>query len=588
VPGAEKKTESKRREALAEAARLLGLQGPQALGALTPSSLVARPIAELAAVATALGVPAGRRAGKTSRPEEIKKDALLARIWKALEDAGCFGVAPRLSTEVTTQAPTAPRSRARRAAGAKAALPPPSAAPSAGAPAASVDEPAAEISSGAALTHKFEVGAPPPGPAPGQIPWSYGRDRVTAMPVDPDRLYVYWEVTDEAMAAARAGLGQGGAGAWLDLRVYDVTGRIFDGTNAWSYFDHEIERDQRQWFFLVGKPTSELIVEIGMRSHEGYFVRIARSSRVEFPRKEPAPWSEPEWLTVRAPAHRGDFAGRGGRVEPRAEPPPPAPAHVSAEHVYEVHEVAREVAVAGDLSESDALSLQEVVLALEGGQVPARGEITWEVLATELLEEAVAPLPAGQGPWQGPLVHTSWTAGPFEHPVEAPVPSATTWQGVRRVLRAGGRVHVVEAPWQVVIRGLGARRGRQVIGRWQVFRSWLTDGGRPRGLTWAGGAGAGMGARGASDRLVAGSELRLLGASERYFLGASELRLGGASELAQMGASELRLGGASEWQHGQGSEVRLGGASERVALGGGSEPRFDPPPLPASSVWEVE
>ena len=30
------------------------------------------------------------------------------------------------------------------------------------------------------------------------------------MVVDPERLFVYWEVTDDAVAAARAGLGQAG------------------------------------------------------------------------------------------------------------------------------------------------------------------------------------------------------------------------------------------------------------------------------------------------------------------------------------------------------------------------------------------
>jgi hypothetical protein len=29
------------------------------------------------------------------------------------------------------------------------------------------------------------------------------------MAVDPDRLYVYWEVTDEGLERARAGLGPG-------------------------------------------------------------------------------------------------------------------------------------------------------------------------------------------------------------------------------------------------------------------------------------------------------------------------------------------------------------------------------------------
>ena len=34
---------------------------------------------------------------------------------------------------------------------------------------------------------------------------------MTAMVVDPDRMFVYWEVTDDAVATARAGLGAGGA-----------------------------------------------------------------------------------------------------------------------------------------------------------------------------------------------------------------------------------------------------------------------------------------------------------------------------------------------------------------------------------------
>src|SRR3954452_9993441 len=134
---------------------------------------------------------------------------------------------------------------------------------------------------------------------PQDIPWGYGYDRVTAMPVDPARLYVYWEVTDDAMAAARKQLGAAGDRAWLNLRVYDITGRLFDGTNAHSYFDHRLERHERQWFFQIGKPSSSAIVELGLRSNEGYFVKTARSGRIDFPRRSPSPWVDPEWMTVR-------------------------------------------------------------------------------------------------------------------------------------------------------------------------------------------------------------------------------------------------------------------------------------------------
>src|SRR5262249_3231228 len=95
-------------------------------------------------------------------------------------------------------------------------------------------------------------------------------------------------------------LGAGGDGAWLSLRVYDVTGRIFDGTNAHAYFDHRVERHDRQWFFAIGKPGSTACVEIGMKSSEGYFVRIARSARAALPRSGPVPPGEVEWLSVHA------------------------------------------------------------------------------------------------------------------------------------------------------------------------------------------------------------------------------------------------------------------------------------------------
>src|SRR5690349_7335289 len=57
---------------------------------------------------------------------------------------------------------------------------------------------------GAAFRQKFDLGPSPDiEPMPKDIPWGYGTDRITAMPVDPLRLYAYWEVTDAAIATAR-------------------------------------------------------------------------------------------------------------------------------------------------------------------------------------------------------------------------------------------------------------------------------------------------------------------------------------------------------------------------------------------------
>jgi len=459
--------------------------------------------------------------------------------------------------------------------------------PAAGARAVRAETP--DVETDPTATAKLAIG---PGAeareVPTQIPWSYGVERVTAAAVDPDRLYVYWEVTDPAIERARAALGRGGSGAWLNLRVYDTTDLIFDGTNAHAYFDHAVDRGTRQWFFHLGKPTSTAFVELGLKSSEGYFARIVRSGRVDFPRREAAPWGDPEWMTVRP----------GGEVEELHRSPAPkgdglaaAPQSADGAEYWSVREP-------GGVHE---LVLRQLT---EGG---------WErVEWSESGGEGWTAL-EGRVEWESPHVVTSWEAGPFAYPVEIEPPRREERTGQSFAYRVGNVVHVVEGPWRVVIRNIGARSERQVIGTWEIHRAWASVGGHAVRV-----AGGGRAAGGASELAwLAGSELRMGGASERWRMGASEgawrgasermmagasqWRYAGASERAWAGASEYRLGGASERAWAGASEARLGGASERMLGGaseqarpagsegrlGGSEQRFEgptAPPLPYPST----
>ncbi len=319
--------------------------------------------------------------------------------------------------------------------------------------------------------HKFDLGQPTQLDAePEQVPWGYGRDQVRAMVVDPDRLFVYWEVTDDAIERARARLGASGAGAWLDLRMYDVSGRIFDGTNANSYLDQRVERTDRRWFFDVGRPTSSACVEVGLLSEEGWFQRIARSGRVEFPRKEPSEAGGVEWLTV------------GARTGPAGE------------------------AVAGN---PPAAQAEEVAAPQPIGESETAGIEGWE----DVVRHALA---GGGGAWLGSVLRTAWEAGPFDFPVESPLfveqhydPNAQ----VVLIARKDG-TRVVYGPWRVVIRRLGTDGEQPVVDAWEMQ---YTFGGPVSAVLEA-------------ARLAPGaSELLLLGASERLYGGASE-RLHGASE----------------------------------------------------------
>ncbi len=406
-----------------------------------------------------------------------------------------------------------------------------------------------------AWSHKFEVREHAKDDSPGTIPWSYAYDRVTGMAVDPDRLFVYWEVTDDAIERARTSLGKGGRDAWLNLRIYDTTDRIFDGTNAHSYFDHRVERGDRHWFFHIGKPSSSAFIDIGLKSNEGFFAKIVRSGRVEFSRHEPAAWVEPEWLSVRSMMGPIEHAGRGPHMRKQA------PGLAAASPGIPSPAPRRHVAL---------LPWEESFIVGEGGR---KEVVEWEEHmidgTTEFHRETA---------WESPVMVSAWEAGPFSFPVAAPEPVREDFVGPSRVYRVGGQTHVVHGPWQVVIKGVGARQGRSVVARWEIYRSWIAEDTAelPSGGTRE------YAIPGSSEKLLVGaserrwryaSEMRLGGASEVFFLGASEYKARGASERFFMGASQYKMRGASERQYMGGSEVRMRGASERM-LGGASEVRM--------------
>jgi len=407
-----------------------------------------------------------------------------------------------------------------------------------------------------AWSHRFEMREQPKAETPVTIPWSYGYDRVTGMAVDPDRLFVYWEVTDDSIERARVALGKTGKDAWLSLRIYDTTDRIFDGTNAHSYFDHRVERGDRHWFFAIGKPSSSAFVDVGVKSAEGYFAKITRSGRVEFPRREPAPWAEPEWLSVRSFSGPIEHAGRGSHIRRQAPPPgPPGPA--------------AEIPGQGPKRHVALLPWEESVIVGQGGH---REVIEWEEHmidgTTEFHRETT---------WESPVMVSAWEAGPFSFPISAPEPVREDFVGPSRVYRVGGRTHVVHGPWQVVIKGVGAHQGRAIVARWEIYRSWVSE-----EHAQVKGEQKEYSIPGSSEKLLGGasemrwryaSEARLGGASEIFFMGASEYKMRGASERLFMGASQYLMRGASERQFAGGSEVRMRGASERM-LGGASELRM--------------
>jgi hypothetical protein len=384
---------------------------------------------------------------------------------------------------------------------------------------------------------------------PTVIPWGYDKNRVTASCVDPRRLFVYWEIREDALASARARLN--GSAVWLNLRVYDTTERLFDGTNANSYFDQRVERHDRQWFFEIDKPSSTAVVELGLKDDQGHFVVVCRSGRVDFPRSRPVDYGAPEWMLVKAST---------GSIEQRRTDEARLDGHSGG---------------GGAGSEPSWGDWKPGEEPFPAWRPAAPAELRWVRQWRDNAPGVVWEEFFGEGgetvhrsvTWQDATTAESWESGPFSYPVQVMPPTYESFEGPGYAWRVGEQVHVMHGPWQVVIRGLGSFVGRRVVSRWEVYRSWSQVTRVEQADLGVGGVGAGSSERflGAS---MGQSELRFRGASEVFFLGASQLRLGGASEYAYRGGSEWLMRGASEKMMQGASEYSFRGSSERLARGG--------------------
>ena len=358
---------------------------------------------------------------------------------------------------------------------------------------------------------------------PQDIPWGYGHDRVTGMVVDPDRLYVYWEVTDDAIEAARAGLGPSGADAWLNLRVYDITGRLFDGTNAHSYFDHSVERHERQWFFAINKPTSTACVEIGLKSAEGYFVKIARSGRVDFPRREPVGGGAVEWLSVRGASGPvgGAFTGAPGRTAPR-----------TAARRRGCRRRRRGGPGGGGPRWRRRVAGLDAVRRLPDPGRPA-------AVRAALGHGTTAPASSGPANGRAP---SGWARCCAASGKPARSPTRRSPVGQRRVPRTTARSRCAPRA--------GARTSSTARGR----SSFAASARAPSGACWDHGSSAARSrsrrrrahVRGGAAFALGSSEWMALGASERAWLGASELLFAAPARCGCWAPARSCSGGASE------------------------------------------
>jgi len=380
---------------------------------------------------------------------------------------------------------------------------------------------------------------PAPAPTLTNIPWGYGDNRICCMARDPQWAFVYWEITDDGISSAKAKLNH--PESWISLRIYDTTGRDFNGLNAHLHWDVGVDRGTNCYYFKAGKPGATISVDIGVRCPDGSFYPIARSGACEMPRDHISARGGVEATTVLRSGP--GFTYKHRYIAPPAPPaPPPAPGYTEAAHPAESEKLFQHLA-------GEGWNRSEWFESLIDGRV-----VRWIRWSGPVAAEHLKMLPATTTPWKSIEV---------------------LFHGERRIIKLESGEKIVFGPWRMTLEAVGPRGERKTVEQWMVKRRWTTTEGMIRVETPAvitrilGGRRVTVAQSGSESRLLHdqwGSEQMMQGASEWRWIGASENMAQGSSELLQIGGSETLYLGASE--RAGASEMLYLGASETFGLGG--------------------
>lgn len=111
---------------------------------------------------------------------------------------------------------------------------------------------------------------------------------------DPYCIHVYWELGESTKQILKEKFREDIFGN-LILRVYDVSGIVFKGDNAYEFFDIKVSPQANNWYIQDLKPSRSWIVDLGIYLEEKIFLTIIRSNMVHTPPSTPSEITDEEW-----------------------------------------------------------------------------------------------------------------------------------------------------------------------------------------------------------------------------------------------------------------------------------------------------
>ena len=129
------------------------------------------------------------------------------------------------------------------------------------------------------------------------FPQGYGDQKIVILARDPWWIFAYWEIRRDREEETLGKIKSAGDSAVKTiLRVYDVTNVNFDGKNAHSHFDIELNSLASSWYINVGSPEKCWVVDIGIVTKNGNFYLLARSNMIKTPRYGMSDKLDAEWM----------------------------------------------------------------------------------------------------------------------------------------------------------------------------------------------------------------------------------------------------------------------------------------------------
>lgn len=126
------------------------------------------------------------------------------------------------------------------------------------------------------------------------LPGLYHRDRAHLMPVNPEQLFVVWEITSETLNVLR------GLHSSYNWEQRHIAFRLFyPMVRSYSLVDINLYNDHGSWFIDCPVQGEQVECEIGYWLPFGVWVPVIVSNKITTPRGRPHWGTAVRWMSVR-------------------------------------------------------------------------------------------------------------------------------------------------------------------------------------------------------------------------------------------------------------------------------------------------